>query len=227
MDRSFDRISGQMDVPHIARSVRLLVFGLGRFGWAFTLLAISHGLRWIRAVEPDWSNPENFTSGIPEAAVGLPKATQMAKEIAHQSNRVSYEAAPLRLTPDNPVPERIRGWLSSCTHVGIFIDDFPVDSALARMVYPLRPCVFAAALENGRTGEAAWSLAGQTPCLVCSARLSEKRGARGGQTLLLDVLPTVIVALRMFLGLCLIGRRGFEIFAPYVDPRRCLAPEQA
>ena len=223
MERYFDRISDQIDVPHLNRSVRVLLFGLGRFGWPFALLAISHGIRWIRAVEPDFASPENFASGIPEADMGMPKAAQMAKEVAHVSSRVSFEAAPLSLVADNPIPEEIRGWLSSCTIVVLFIDDFAVTSALASMIYPLRPCVFAAALENGVTGEAAWSNPHQTPCLNCSARLPEKRGARGGQTLLVDVLPTVIVALRMVLGLSLIGRKGFELFAPYVDPRRCLA----
>ena len=41
--------------------------------------------------------------------------------------------------------------------------------------------------------------------------------------MLVDVVSTVTVALRQFLGLCLIGRRGFEVFAPYVHPRFCLA----
>ena len=39
----------------------------------------------------------------------------------------------------------------------------------------------------------------------------------------MDTFDVVSVAFRMFLGLCLIGRKGFERFARHVNPRFCLA----
>jgi hypothetical protein len=73
------------------------------------------------------------------------------------------------------------------------------------------------------TGESAWQIPGQTPCLNCVAKLPEKQGASGGRTLLVDVFNTVNTAFRQFMGLCLVGRKGFDLFAPYVNPHYCLA----
>lgn len=223
MERWFDRIGGRIDVQHISRSVHLLLFGLGRFGHIFALLAAYHGVRWIRAVDSDWVSRENFASGVRESAVGTPKVAEMADELRRQSSRISFEGAALDLSADDPTPNKIGDWLSRSTHVAIFIDSFDVTSALAKAIYPHRPCIFATILEGGRTGESAWSNPGQTPCLECTVSLSKKRGERGGQTLLVDVFSTVTVAFRQFMGLCLVGRRGFDLFAPYVDPRFCLA----
>lgn len=219
----FDAIRNLIDVEYIQRSVRLLVVGGGRVSLAFTQIAISHGVRWVRVIDPDWCIRRNFASGFPESAVGRPKAAYFREELQRQSSRISFEAASVSLSAANPGV--LLEWLPRCTHVALFIDSFDVASAVARLVYKYRPCIYAAVLENGSVGEAAWSLPGRTPCLECTAKLSQKRGAEGGETMLVDVVSTVTVAVRQFLGLCLVGgrRRGFELFARYADPRYCLA----
>lgn len=217
----FIPIRSLIDVDHIQRSVRLLVVGGGRVGWWFIQMAIAHGVRWVRLIEPDWTTARNFASGLPESAVGRQKIVYFQEELRRRSNRISFEAAAVKLSVRKL--DVFLKWLPYCTHLALFIDDFPVAATLAKLAYKRCPCIYAAVLENGRTGEAAWSFPGRTPCLQCTARFSEKRGARGGQTMLVDVVNTTNVAVRQFLGLSLVGRRGFELFSPYVHPRHCLA----
>ncbi|MBM4030169.1 MAG: hypothetical protein FJ291_00095 [Planctomycetes bacterium] len=221
IDDWFAPLRGLIDVAHIERTVRLLVVGCGRVGLSFIHIAIARGVRWLRVIEPDWTESRNYASGFPEAAVGSRKIDFLREHLLRYSSRISFEGASARLTASSVEP--FLSWLSRSTHVALFLDSFEVASALARMAYRHCPCLYAAVFENGSTGEAAWSLGGQTPCLESTVRLSEKRGARGGQTALVDVLSTVNVSVRQFLGLALAGRRGFELFAPYVRPRFPLA----
>lgn len=223
MDDWFDPIKELIDVRHMQQSVNLLVLGLGRVGRAFILLAAHHGVRWIRAVDPDWVSRRNYASGFPECATGSSKVAEIRQHLSHQSSRISFKGAEAELSVDSDIPEEIATWIDQCTHIGIFIDSFDVASYLAASLYSLRPCVYAAVLESGRTGEAAWSVGTQTPCINCTARLPEKQGARGGQTMLVDVFKTVNVAFQQFLGLCLVDRKGFDLFREYLDPHFCLA----
>jgi len=221
MEDWFDPVRDLFDVDHIQDTVRLLVVGAGRVGWAFILMAVSHGLRWIRLIEPDWVSRRNYASGFGEVGTGLEKTTFVGNELMRQSPRISFEASTTPLTVNDTTA--FQSWLPLSTHVALFIDSFEVAAHLATLAYAERPCIYAAVLEQGRTGEAAWSVPGQTPCLNCTARLAEKRGAQGGQTALVDVVSTVSVAFRQFMGLCLVDRRGFDHFRPFVDPRSCLA----
>lgn len=177
----FDRIRPLMDVDDISRHARLLIIGAGRVAWWFSMLLVHHGLRWLRAVDADSTSRENFASGIPEAVMGMPKVAAMAVELQRRSPRISFDGEPLRLVADNPITGVVSKWLSQCTIVGLFIDDFAVASALARAIYPYRPCLYAAMLERGTTGEVAWSCPQQTPCLQCTTRLSRRLGARGAK----------------------------------------------
>jgi hypothetical protein len=221
MEDWFDPVRGLFDVDYIQDTVRLLVVGGGRVGRAFILMAASHGLRRIRLIEPDWVSRRNYASGFGEAGMGLEKAAFVEEELFRQSPRIFFEASTAHLTTEDT--KGFEEWLSLSTHVALFIDSFGVASRLASLAYAERPCVYAAVLENGRTGEAAWSVPRRTPCLNCTARLTEKHGAQGGQTAFVDVMSTVSVVFRQFMGLCLAGRYGFDAFRPFVDPRSCLA----
>jgi hypothetical protein len=220
MDGAFDAIRNLIDVEHL-ESVRLTVVGGGRVGYPFLQMALHHGIKHICLIEPDTVSARNFASGFPEDAVGNPKAAFIESDLRHRRMDLNIGVNPLTLaTTDLSSFIECVNW---STHVAFFIDSFDVVAELVRLVHPARPCIYAGVLDGGRVGEAAWSIPGQTPCLNCTARLPEKQGASGGETLLVDVVSTVILAFRQFLGLCLIGRRGFELFQPFVDPRRCLA----
>ena len=217
---TFDAINNLIDVAALEQ-VRLLQVGLGRVGLEFLRPVIHHGIKQVCVIEHDHVSARNFASGFPEAAIGQPKAEYVRRDLKRRRKDIGVFLRQVTLTEDHgPWFAELVEW---STHVVFFIDSFAVASRLASIAYPSRPCLYAALLETGRVGESAWSIPAQTPCLNCSARLSEKRGAQGGQTLLVDVSAVVNVAIRQFLGLCLIGRRGFELFQPLLNPRFCLA----
>jgi hypothetical protein len=217
----FDAIRGVFDVDWIRQSVNPLFVGGGRVGRELIRKAVYHGVRRISLIEPDWNEPRNFASGVGETGMGLSKVRDIKDEIYRLSPRIAFRGAAERLSVERP--GIFLRWAQEATHVVLAIDDFPVAAYLAGLAYPERPCVYATVLENGLSGEAAWSWPRRTPCLRCTGQLSEKRGAQGGQTMLADVDRVVDVALRQFMGLSLVGRQGFERFAHYVDPHFCLA----
>jgi len=221
MDRWFDAVRTLYDVDWFRQSVHPLVLGGGRVGRALVRKMVYHGVRRISLIEPDWNEPRNFASGVGEAGMGLPKTLDIKEELYRLSPRVAFRGAAVKLSVKRP--GIFFEWMREATHVMLAIDDFPVASHLAGLAYPERPCVFATVLENGLSGEAAWSWPSRTPCVRCTGQLSSKRGAEGGQTMLADVDRVVDVAFRQFMGLALVGRRGFERFAHYVDPHFCLA----
>lgn len=223
MPRFFDRIKNLIDVEYLAMEVRLMIFGLGRFGEYFATLAALHGIRWIRSLEPDWTSQENYASGVPETDIGIPKLAQTAEALARISPRISFDGEMSSISAEEPVPDKVVGWLEHATHAALFIDDFSATSALAKALYRRMPCFFAAALDSGRTGIIAWSYPGRTPCLDCSAGLSRLQGQPGGQTLFVNVGTTVDFAFQQFLGVVLQGRLGGDEFAAFADPRYCLA----
>jgi hypothetical protein len=217
---AFDAINSLIDVPALEQ-VHLLQIGTGRVGYEFLRLAVHHGIRQVCIIEHDYISPRNFASGFPEAAVGQLKPEYVRRDLKRRRKDIAIYVRRTALVEDHiPWFSELLNW---ATHVVFAIDDFPIVSRLVSVAYSLRPCLYAALLDNGRVGESAWSLAGQTPCLNCSARLPEKQGANGGQTLLVDVSSVVNVAFRQFIGLCLIGKKGFELFAPLLNPRFCLA----
>ena len=219
----FDPIRNLLDVDYLQNNVRLLVLGMGRVARAFILMAAFHGVRSIVAVDPDWVTRRNFASGFPERSMGIPKVWDMQTELQQISSRISYRSHQMTLSPGSETAKAVEDWVEGSTHLGLFLDTFGTASSLVQIIHRHRPCVFAGVLQNGTTGESAFSVPGQTPCLNCTARFWEKRGAEGGQTMLVDVISTVTVAFRQFMGLCLVERRGFDLFAPYVNPRFCLA----
>lgn len=216
----FDAVDNLIDVSGLEQ-VRLLVLGVGRVGFAFLSLAVHHGIRQIWVVDFDKVSARNFASGFPESEVGAGKVEYVAAELKYRRSDADVWYSKIKLRKDNvtALVDAIR-W---STHVCYFLDSFSVASELVKLSYSLRPNVYAALLDRGQVGETAWSIPGQTPCLNCTARLSEKRGARGGETLLVDVVSTANLAFRQFLGLCLVGRLGFERFQRLVHPRYCLA----
>lgn len=218
----FGPIDSLIDVDYIRSAIRVLLVGFGRVGRRFAELAMRHGVEWFRIIEPDIASARNFASGFSVFDEGQPKIRCAQRLFSSQRDGISFDAAAQELSEDDlgVFPE----WLEECTHVGLFLDDFQVASVLAQRAYPVRPCLFAAVFQNGASGEAAWSNPGQTPCLRCTARLDRVQGARGGQTALADVDLVVNLALRQFLGLCLVPERrlGYERYARYVDPCWCL-----
>jgi molybdopterin/thiamine biosynthesis adenylyltransferase len=219
MEGIFDAIRNSIDVT-VLEQVRLLVLGVGRVGFAFLSLAIHHGVRQIWVMDFDKVRARNFASGFPESEVGSDKAEYVATELKYRRGDADVWYSKIKLQSDN-----VNTFVSAfewATHICYFFDSFNVASELVKLSYSLRPNIYAALLDQGQVGEAAWSVPGQTPCINCTARLSEKRGARGGQTLLVDVVSTASLAFRQFLGLCLVGSRGFELFQPLVHPRYCL-----
>ena len=129
----FDAIQNIIDVDHIQRSVRLMVVGGGRFGWWFILMALAHGVRWVRLIEPDWTERRNYASGFPESAVGTPKIAYVREELARRSSRISFEGAAVHLSARNR--SVFEEWLHQCTHLALFIDSFDVATDLARAAY--------------------------------------------------------------------------------------------
>ncbi|MBM4017139.1 MAG: hypothetical protein FJ288_02235 [Planctomycetes bacterium] len=217
----FDPIRGLFDVDWIRRSVHALVVGGGRVGWELIRMMVYHGVRRISLIEPDWNERRNYASGVGEAGMGLPKIRATKDELYRLSPRIAFRGAAERLSVEHP--GIFLEWMRDATHIVLAIGDFPVAAHLGAIAYAERPCIYATVLENGRSGEAAWSWPRRTPCVGCTGQLSEKRGAEGGQTMLVDVAEVVHVAFKEFMGLSLAGRRGFERFAHYVDPHFCLA----
>ncbi len=220
MKQLFDPIKNIIDVNCLKR-IRLLGIGCGRVGFAFVSIAVHHGIRQLWLIEDDVINARNFSSGFPESAVGVSKAAYAVVEIKHRRSDVNVRYSQVRLASNNlGVFLEALEW---CTHVCFFIDSFEVVSEMVKLAYAVRPSLYAALLDRGRVGEAAWSIPHQTPCLGCTARLSEKQGISGGETLLIDVMSTVNLSFRQFLGLCLISHRGFDVFQSFVNPHYCLA----
>jgi molybdopterin/thiamine biosynthesis adenylyltransferase len=216
----FDGIRNLLDVRRLAE-VRLFVVGLGRVGMASVCLAIHHGIRSFCLIDPDVVSARNFASGFSEKAVGQSKAAYVETELKRRRKGLSIGVAQLALTLEDL--SYFHTCLAWCTHVAFFADAFGIVAELVKVAYPVRPCLYAALLDTGQVGEAAWSVPGRTPCLSCTARLFKKQGVSGGETLLVDVSATVNVAVRQFLGLCLVGFPGFELFRPFVNPHYCLA----
>ncbi|MCJ7778250.1 MAG: ThiF family adenylyltransferase [Sedimentisphaerales bacterium] len=219
MQKIFDAIQNLVDVDYL-QHIHLLVIGGGRVGFAFLSMAIHHGISHVKLIEPDIISKRNFASGFPENATGRAKADYITQELKYRRRNADIQFLPVTLKTD-----KLGAFLYAldwCTHVCFFIDTFPVVTEMVKLAYPARPNLYAALLERGRVGEAAWSIPGQTPCLECTVKLSQKLGATGGETLYVDVLSTVSLVFRQFMGLCLVGRRGFEIFQPFVNPRFCL-----
>jgi hypothetical protein len=220
MKGMLEAVRNLIAVRHL-RDVRLFVVGAGRVGYAFLQLAVHHGVTQICLIEPDVVSARNFASGFPEESVGQWKAAYAEADLKRRRKDLNIGVARMALGLDDlSYFNRCLEW---CTHATFFADAFGVVAELVKVAYPVRPCLYAALLDRGQVGETAWSVPGQTPCLTCSARLAEKQGVSGGETLLVDVSATVNVAFRQFLGLCLVGRRGFELFQPFVHPRYCLA----
>jgi len=221
MEDRFDAIRNLIDVQRLEQ-IQLFVVGFGRMGMAFVCLAIHHGISSFCLIDPDVVSARNFASGFPEDAVGQRKAAYAETDLKRRRKDLNIGVAPLALALDDL--SFFRRCLEWCTHIAFFADSFEIVAELVREAYPVRPCLYAALLDRGQVGEAAWSVPGQTPCLNCTARLFEKQGVSGGETLLVDVSATVNVAFRQFLGLCLAGPyTGFELFQPFVNPRYCLA----
>lgn len=220
MNGMFDAIGNLIDVRHL-QGVRVFVVGVGRVGYALLRLAVHHGVTQICLIEPDVVSARNFASGFPEEAIGVSKAAYVESDLKRRRKDLAIGVAPLTLTLEDL--SYFSECLAWCTHVAFFMDSFEVVTELVRLAYPVRPCLYAGLLDRGQVGEAAWSIPGQTPCLNCTARFFEKQGVGGGEALLVDVSATVNVAFRQFLGLCLIDRRGFDLFQPFVNPRFCLA----
>jgi len=186
VDPRFDGIKNLMDVDHLQR-VRLFAVGGGRVGHAFLRLGVHHGIRHVRLIEPDTVSPRNFASGFPESWIGGWKGELVRTELKWRRKDVTVNTSrKARTTNDFDVFFDFLEW---STHVAFFIDSFEVVSALVRHAYALRPCVYAALLERGQVGGAAFSVPGQTPCLNCTARLFERQGVAGGETLLGVTLP--------------------------------------
>jgi molybdopterin/thiamine biosynthesis adenylyltransferase len=217
----FDAIRNLLDVQRLEQ-IRLFVVGLGSVGMAFDCLAIHHGIKNLCLIDPDVVSARNFASGFSEKAVGQSKAAYVETELKRRRKGLSIGVAQLALTLEDL--SYFHTCLAWCTHVAFFADAFGIVTELVKVAYPVRPCLYAALLDRGQVAEAAWSAPGRTPCLNCTARLFEKQGVSGGETLLVDVSATVNVALRQFLGLCLAGPyTGFELFRPFVHARYCLA----
>lgn len=220
MDPRFEAIQNLIDVDCL-QDVRLFAVGGGRVCYSFLQMAVHHGIKHICVIEPDVVSARNFASGFPEDAVGSPKAAFIESDLKRRRKDLNIGVNPLTLTTTD------LSFFIECvnwsTHVAFFIDSFNVVAELVLLVHRARPCLYAALLDRGQVGEAAWSMPGQTPCLNCTARLFEKQGVAGGETLLVDVDAVVNLSFRQFLGLCLVGRRGFDLFQPFVNPRYCLA----
>ena len=217
----FDAIRNLIDVQRLEQ-IRLFVVGLGRVGMAFVCLAIHHGISSFCLIDPDVVSARNFASGFSEEAVGQWKAAYAEADLKRRRKDLNIGVASLALTLEDL--SYFHTCLAWCTHVAFFADAFGIVTELVKVAYPVRPCLYAALLDRGQIAEAAWSAPGKTPCLNCTARLFEKQGVSGGETLLVDVSATVNVAVRQFLGLCLAGPyTGFELFQPFVNPHYCLA----
>lgn len=223
MQNWFDSYDGLIDWGHLARTVCVLVIGAGRVGLAFALKAAQHAVRCVRVVDADWTERRNVPAGYGESQVGQYKVDGLVQLLHAYSRRIAVQGAALRLTPDDPLPGPLETWLVQSSVVALCIDDFATASALARAVYPHRPCVFATVMDRGQTGLAAFSVPGQTPCLECTARLSRRHGAEHGQCLSVHVDGVVNVMFSQFLGLVLNGRTGFDMFRWFVQPRSTLA----
>jgi hypothetical protein len=224
MNDWFGPVKGLIDVNYIATTVRLLTFGLGRVGLAFATLAAYHGVRNIRGIDPDWVSPRNYASGFAESEVGVSKVQGTENRLRQISSRILFKGLAMDLAPGSERTGILKDWINWATHFGLFFDDFDTASYLAAVLYDRAPCCTALLTERGRTGLAAFSIPGETPCLSCTAGFPRMRQAHGGQTMLVDVLGTVTTAVNQFLGLCLREpRKGFALFAPFVDPHYCLA----
>ncbi len=218
-NESLERFKALIDVDAICK-LKLLIVGLGRVGMSVTRKLIEWPIGHIRAVDFDHVSAKEEGSVFPLGMRGKPKVLA-AHEVVHFWNSdIEFQGIVMQLNKES-FP-RFLPFVDSSDILLFLADSFDVLIEVTKNYHHRIPIVAAGISEKGSYAEISWSVPRLTRCVSCTLNASEKKSASGAANLPLDVdgVANVIVATTM--GIALAGKRGFELFQSFLEPRHNL-----
>lgn len=215
MAKDYDRVRQLVDGRVLASRVEF-VAGAGRAGSSYVRQRLGFPIRKIIQVDDDAVSGRDAANAFPAAAVGDLKVEALGRQVEEWNDSTAYEGLDMRVTR-----ETLPLFLERVVEADMLIwcmDDWEMLEHVSTLLHDQIPMVGTAFAEGGAYGEVAFSIPGQTPPLAETLSAENRERADGASSLPLDVDLVINIAVRVAVGISLIGRKGFELFAPYLDP---------
>ncbi len=218
-ERTFPRLEPLLDVA-FQQAITIMIVGAGRVGLAMIQQLLSLPCRRLIVIDHDVVSERDRGDVFPAAEQERMKCRAIANLVAAFDPRIIVEAVIMRIDRDS-LP-RFAAILEGVDLLLWGIDDWVALQLVMPIIYPHVRCVAVTLSAELGYAEVAWSLPGQTACVACALDARRKQTAHGAASLSLDAVLAANLALRVGLGLCLVGQRGAEIFSDHLDRNHSL-----
>lgn len=193
---------------------RILIVGLGRVGMAFLRALLQWPIGGIIAVDHDTIDVHDRLQ-YPDTKERF-KVRAAEHLVAFCRPAILYQGVLMQVCEDTI--SRLRQLLEEVAIVLWAADDGNALQLACQVAYSSVPMVGVAVAEGGSYGEIVYSLPSQTACLACTLNVAAREPQQGAASLPVDVDAIVSVAMSVALGLMLVDRKGFDLFAHLLEP---------
>lgn len=211
----FGRLAEMIDVSALADRVEGVV-GLGRAGSGIVSERRCFPIGHLHAFDGDEVSVRDIDDVYSTCDIGSHKVGALARLIRRWEIPCHYSGYPTNISRTNI--DRFVGIARGFDLLSWCADDWELLTIVSEQLHSTIPMVGTAFAEGGAYGEVAFSIPGQTPPLSETLVASSRVRSEGAASLPLDVHLVANIAVRISLGIALIGKKGYGLFSPYLDP---------
>lgn len=209
------RLQPMMDADFVS-GLDVIVVGAGRVGSGIIRELATLPIRKIIAVDHDTlSAKKDKGTAMPGGFKDRYKARLWQRFVELWNPKIEFEAVLMKVGADTR--ERFASLVQQADLLFWAADDWPALRLLNPIFHDSVRAVGVAMSELGAYAEIVWSIPGAR-CLSCGLDVQHRESLSGEASLQLDVNAVANLAVSCGLGLCLIGRHGFELYSELVRP---------
>lgn len=215
VDQRYERLASLVGVSALASRTEGVV-GLGRAGIGIACERRCFPLGQLHAFDHDRVSNRDTGNVYPASDAGTHKVGALARLIREWGMPIRYKGYAKKITHRN-----LRRFIEIARTFDLLYwcaDDWEILVKVCEVLHRHVPMVGTAFAEGGAYGEVGFSIPGQTAPLSETLNASTRVRAEGAASLPLDVHLVANIAVRVGLGIALIGKKGYEHFSPYLDP---------